>query len=88
MRETSAHRRRWRLVVGSLLLAGAIHACGDSEPCNHVISDVARFDDCKAIAVQRGCSDEIVYSNTNKRCKVSHCSDCNAKPTPTATPAS
>jgi hypothetical protein len=59
-------------------------ACGNDTPCNHVIQDVARFEDCQAIAVERNCSDEITYSNKNKRCKVEHCGDCNG-PTPTAT---
>lgn len=75
-------------MVGALLLAGAINACGDSDSCNHVIEDVARFEDCRAIAVERGCSDEITYSNKNKRCLVKSCSDCHAAPTPTATPSS
>jgi hypothetical protein len=59
-------------------------ACGDDSPCNHVIHDVARFEDCQVIAVERNCSDLLVYSNKNKRCLVQDCGDCGAR-TPTAT---
>jgi hypothetical protein len=88
MRWSSAHRGRLGSAVGALLLAAAMSACGNDAPCNHVINDVARFEDCQAIAVERHCSDQVTYSNKNKRCKVENCGDCNGPiPTPTATPA-
>ena len=74
------------------MLAAALVACG-SDQCNHVITDVPTFEDCQAIAVERGCSDQITYSRANStsgkpsRCKVERCGDCNGPiPTPSATP--
>jgi hypothetical protein len=88
MRRVSAHRGRWASAVGALLLATALSACGNDAPCNHVISDVPRFEDCQQIAVERNCSFEVTYSNKNKRCKVETCGDCKGPAaTPTATPA-
>jgi hypothetical protein len=76
------------------MLAAMVAACGD-DPCNHVITDVPTFEACQAIAVERGCSDEVTFSRANansgkpSRCKVEDCSDCNgAPPTPTAVPES
>jgi len=83
MRGTTAHRG-W-LGAGALaLVLATMGACGDDSSCNHVITDVARFEDCQAIAVERSCSDLLVYSNKNKRCLVQDCGDCNG-PIPTAT---
>ncbi len=73
--------------MGALLLAAALHACGSDSSCNHVIDDVARFEDCLAIATERNCSDQVTYSNKNKRCLVTRCGDCNGPaPTPTVVP--
>ena len=56
-------------------------------PATTSIQDVARFEDCQAIAVERNCSDLLVYSNKNKRCLVQDCGDCNgAIPTATVLP--
>lgn len=86
MRRIMANRRGLGAVVGGLLLAAALGACGDDSPCNHVIQDVPLFADCQAIAVERHCSNQVTYSVKNKRCKVEDCGDCNgAAPTPTAT---
>ena len=82
-------RHRVGRVAALLWLAATLGACGDDSPCNHVIQDVARFEDCKEIAVERRCSDEVTYSTKNKRCKVENCGDCDGPlPTPTAVPVS
>ncbi|MFN8641143.1 MAG: hypothetical protein U0802_05580 [Candidatus Binatia bacterium] len=82
-------RHRVGLVAALLLLGALLGGCGNDSPCNHVIQDVARFEDCQAIAVERRCSDQVTYSNKNQRCKVENCGDCNGPlPTPTAVPTS
>jgi hypothetical protein len=87
MRRTTAHRGWLAAAGGALLLAAALTACGNDSQCNHVIQDVARFEDCQAIAVERDCSAQVTYSNKNNRCKVIDCGDCHgATPTPTAEP--
>ena len=83
MRGTTAHRG-W-LGAGALaLVLATMGACGDDSSCNHVLHDVARFEDCTAMAAARNCSNLVVYSNKNKRCLVQDCGDCNG-PIPTAT---
>ena len=87
MRRTTAHRGWLAAAGGALLLAAALTACGNDSECNHVIQDVPRFEDCQQIAVDRGCSDQVTYSNKNNRCKVIMCSDCHGpSPTPTGQP--
>ena len=87
MRGIRSHRA-WGWVA-AVSLAVTLAACGDDSPCNHVINDVPLFEDCKAIAVERHCSDEVTYSVKNRRCKVENCGDCDGPlPTPTAVPVS
>lgn len=73
-------------LLGALASIGSLAACGDDD-CNHVINDVPSANACLAIAEERGCSTEIVYSVPNDRCKVQKCSDCDGGgQQPTETP--
>ena len=83
MRGIEAHRG-WLGAAALAVVLATLVACGDGSSCNHTIQDVARFEDCQAIAVERNCSDLVVFSNKNKRCHVQDCGDCKG-PGPTAT---
>lgn len=92
MRGFTNYRGRAAALLLAATLAVMLGACGDDE-CNHVITDVPTFEQCQAIAVERGCSDEVTYGRANpnngkpSRCKVENCNDCNGGGnTPTATP--
>lgn len=91
MRGFSDCRARLTMAAVAALLAAMVAGCSDDE-CNHVIDDVPTFEACQEIAVERRCSDEIVYARANPtagrpaRCRVVDCGDCDgplATPTPT-----
>ena len=93
MRGLKTYRAQLLTILAAVLLAAWMAACGDDDECNHVIDDVPTFEQCQEIAVERRCSNEVVYARANptagrpSRCRVVSCGDCNGGiATPTATP--